>query len=112
MTDHSVHIVICLTSVCYNRTMFIIEGLVYYLPAEAFKQSLTSISETAVAGSRLFFDFLHLDSLANNVLHPGLETLLMVRELPSAFCLCKQVSVSFRTLGVATSSSCAVTPAV
>lgn len=55
-----------------------IEGLVYYLPAEAFKQSLTSISETAVAGSRLFFDFLHLDSLANNVLHPGLETLLMV----------------------------------
>jgi hypothetical protein len=58
--------------------MFIIEGLVYYLPPEAFKKSLTGISETAVAGSRLFFDFLHLDALSNEITMPGLETLLVV----------------------------------
>jgi O-methyltransferase involved in polyketide biosynthesis len=58
--------------------MFIIEGLVYYLPPEAFKASLTGISETAVAGSRLFFDFLHLDALSNEITMPGLETLLVV----------------------------------
>lgn len=73
--------------------MFIIEGLVYYLPPEAFKQSLTSISETAVAGSRLFFDFLHLESLSNEVLHPGLETLLMVRP-------CKQAVVLLLANGI------------
>ncbi|WIA21539.1 hypothetical protein OEZ85_000736 [Tetradesmus obliquus] len=60
-----------------RRTMFIIEGLVYYLPPEAFKKSLTGISETAVAGSRLFFDFLHLDALSNEIVMPGLETLLV-----------------------------------
>ncbi|KAF6252539.1 S-adenosyl-L-methionine-dependent methyltransferase [Scenedesmus sp. NREL 46B-D3] len=60
-----------------RRTMFIIEGLVYYLPPQAFKKSLTGISETAVAGSRLFFDFLHLDALSNEIVMPGLETLLV-----------------------------------
>lgn len=60
-----------------RRTMFIMEGLIYYLPPEAFKASLTSISETAVAGSRLFFDFLHLDALSGEIWNPGLETLLV-----------------------------------
>lgn len=60
-----------------KRTMFIIEGLVYYLPPGAFKQQLTAISETAVRGSRLFFDFMHLDALSGEVFRPGLETLLV-----------------------------------
>lgn len=61
-----------------RRTMFIIEGLVYYLPPAAVKQQLTAISETAVRGSRLFFDFMHLDALSGEVFRPGLETLLVV----------------------------------
>eukprot|EP00878_Enallax_costatus_P002294 GHUV01002469.1.p1 GENE.GHUV01002469.1~~GHUV01002469.1.p1 ORF type:complete len:300 (+),score=73.22 GHUV01002469.1:1296-2195(+) len=60
-----------------RRTMFIIEGLVYYLPPAAVKQQLTAISETAVRGSRLFFDFMHLDALSGDVFRPGLETLLV-----------------------------------
>jgi len=58
-----------------KRTMFIIEGLVYYLPAAAFKQQLTAITETAVVGSRLFFDFIHLDAMSAESYQPGFETL-------------------------------------
>jgi O-methyltransferase involved in polyketide biosynthesis len=72
--------------------MFIIEGLVYYLPPAAFKSSLTGISETAVAGSRLFFDFLHLDALSNEITMPGLETLLVVS--CNCFCLLELLQVS------------------
>jgi hypothetical protein len=75
--------------------MFIIEGLVYYLPPEAFKKSLTGISETAVAGSRLFFDFLHLDALANEIVMPGLETLLVV----SSCCCFSNSSVDLPVTG-------------
>lgn len=70
-----------------KRTMFIIEGLVYYLPPAAFKQQLTAISETAVRGSRLFFDFLHLDALSGDVFRPGLETLLVVSSSSSSVSL-------------------------
>jgi len=58
-----------------KRTVFIIEGLVYYLPAAAFKQQLTAITETAVVGSRLFFDFIHLDAMSAETYQPGFETL-------------------------------------
>ena len=60
-----------------QKTMYIIEGLVYYLPPAAFKRQLTCISETAVVGSRLFFDFLHLSTLSGEVFHPGFETLMV-----------------------------------
>jgi methyltransferase (TIGR00027 family) len=58
-----------------KRTVFIIEGLVYYLPASAVKQQLTAITETAVVGSRLFFDFIHLDAMSAESYNPGFETL-------------------------------------
>jgi len=60
-----------------QKTMYIIEGLVYYLPPLAFKRQLTCISETAVVGSRLYFDFLHLSTLSGDKFHPGFETLMV-----------------------------------
>jgi len=51
---------------------------VYYLPAAAFKQQLTAITETAVVGSRLFFDFIHLDAMSAASYQPGFETLWLV----------------------------------
>jgi hypothetical protein len=51
---------------------------VYYLPASAVKQQLTAITETAVVGSRLFFDFIHLDAMSAESYNPGFETLWLV----------------------------------
>ena len=51
---------------------------VYYLPASAFKQQLNAITETAVVGSRLFFDYIHLDAMSAESYNPGFETLWLV----------------------------------
>jgi O-methyltransferase involved in polyketide biosynthesis len=61
-----------------QRTLFMTEGLVYYLPPAAFQQQLESISTNAAMGSRLFFDFLHLSTLSGENWHPGFETLMVV----------------------------------
>jgi O-methyltransferase involved in polyketide biosynthesis len=37
---------------------------VYYLPPEAFKGLLNAISDNAVLGSRLFFDFINLSTMS------------------------------------------------
>jgi hypothetical protein len=37
---------------------------VYYLPPRAFKALLGAISETAVVGSRLYFDFINLTTMS------------------------------------------------
>lgn len=58
--------------------MYMIEGLTYYLPPDAFKQQLQCISDCAVVGSRLYFDFLHLSTLSGEKWHPGFETLMVV----------------------------------
>lgn len=67
-----------------KRSLFIIEGLTYYLSPDAFKQQLTAISETAVVGSRLFMDTMRLDYLSAETCSPGLETMMLVRERPRA----------------------------
>lgn len=54
---------------------------VYYLPASAFKEQLTAITETAVAGSRLFFDYITLSAMSGETFMPGFETLWLVRGL-------------------------------
>eukprot|EP00879_Flechtneria_rotunda_P000635 GHRR01000748.1.p1 GENE.GHRR01000748.1~~GHRR01000748.1.p1 ORF type:complete len:385 (+),score=106.17 GHRR01000748.1:472-1626(+) len=71
-----------------KRTLFTMEGLIYYLPPAAVKQQLTSISETAVAGSRLFFDYLHLQTVAGDVFNPGFETMMVVGYRPIAALNC------------------------
>lgn len=53
------------------------EGLIYYLPPAAVQQLLTCISTISAPGSRVMLDFLHLDTLAGNVWHPGFETLML-----------------------------------
>jgi O-methyltransferase involved in polyketide biosynthesis len=52
----------------------------YYLPASAFKQQLTAITETAVVGSRLFFDYITLQAMSAETFNPGFETLWLVSE--------------------------------
>jgi hypothetical protein len=37
---------------------------VYYLPPQAFKNLLNAISDTAVLGSRLYFDFINLSTMS------------------------------------------------
>lgn len=56
----------------------------YYLPASAFKQQLNAITETAVVGSRLFFDYIHLDAMSAESYNPGFETLWLVSGLSPA----------------------------
>ncbi|KIZ07560.1 Putative S-adenosyl-L-methionine-dependent methyltransferase [Monoraphidium neglectum] len=60
-----------------KKTFFSIEGLVYYLPPLAFRSLLQSISDAAVVGSRVFFDFINLSTMAGEVFHPGFETLMV-----------------------------------
>lgn len=40
----------------------------YYLPPLAFKGLLTAIGETAVVGSRLYFDFINLTTMSGALL--------------------------------------------
>lgn len=61
-----------------KRTMFFMEGLIYYLPPAALQQLLSDISASCVAGSRLQFDFLHLSVLRGKKWMPGFDTLSLV----------------------------------
>jgi hypothetical protein len=49
------------------------QGLVYYLPPRAFKSLLSAISETAVVGSRLYFDFINLSTMSGEGAGRGFE---------------------------------------
>ncbi|GBF98456.1 S-adenosyl-L-methionine-dependent methyltransferase [Raphidocelis subcapitata] len=60
-----------------RRTLYLIEGLVYYLPPVAFKSLLSALAETAAVGSRLYFDFINLSTMSGDVFHPGFETLMV-----------------------------------
>lgn len=60
-----------------KRTLFVIEGLVYYLPPAAFKSLLAAISELSVVGSRLYLDFINLSTMSGEVFHTGFETLMV-----------------------------------
>jgi O-methyltransferase involved in polyketide biosynthesis len=51
------------------------EGLVYYLPACAVQQLLSSIQSVSAPKSRIVMDFVHLSALSGSVWHPGFETL-------------------------------------
>ncbi|KXZ56810.1 hypothetical protein GPECTOR_1g73 [Gonium pectorale] len=57
------------------KTLFTVEGLLYYLPPEAVTRLLKSIRSIAAPGSRVAFDFLHADVFSGKRYAPGYETL-------------------------------------
>ncbi|KAG2498652.1 hypothetical protein HYH03_003398 [Edaphochlamys debaryana] len=57
------------------RTLFTVEGLLYYLPPDAVSQLLVSIRSVAAPGSRVAFDFLRADVFSGAAWEPGYETL-------------------------------------
>ncbi|GLC35241.1 hypothetical protein PLESTM_000298500 [Pleodorina starrii] len=57
------------------RTLFTVEGLVYYLPPAAVTRLFESIRQVASPGSRAAFDFLHQDVFSGRKWAPGYETL-------------------------------------
>ncbi|KAG2429495.1 hypothetical protein HXX76_010731 [Chlamydomonas incerta] len=57
------------------RTLFTVEGLVYYLPPAAVSRLLASIRSVAAPGSRLAFDYLEQDVFAGRRFAAGYETL-------------------------------------
>eukprot|EP01026_Neomeris_dumetosa_P005107 TRINITY_DN113_c1_g1_i5.p2 TRINITY_DN113_c1_g1~~TRINITY_DN113_c1_g1_i5.p2 ORF type:complete len:283 (+),score=39.31 TRINITY_DN113_c1_g1_i5:430-1278(+) len=57
-----------------QRTLFTIEGLIYYLPEQAVKALFIGIDKVAAPGSRVFFDFLHKGCLEGKQNPPGWMT--------------------------------------
>eukprot|EP01025_Chloroclados_australasicus_P023684 TRINITY_DN2396_c0_g1_i4.p1 TRINITY_DN2396_c0_g1~~TRINITY_DN2396_c0_g1_i4.p1 ORF type:complete len:400 (-),score=58.39 TRINITY_DN2396_c0_g1_i4:3780-4979(-) len=57
-----------------QRTLFTIEGLIYYLPEEAVKNLFLGLEAVAAPGSRIFFDFLHKGCLEGTINPPGWMT--------------------------------------
>lgn len=60
----------------FDRTrpaLFLVEGLVYYLPVRAVHALIQSVADLAEPGSRLCFDFLHLDALEGRAKYAGWE---------------------------------------
>lgn len=58
-----------------RRTLFTVEGLLYYLDPSAVRRLLAGIREVAAPGSRLAFDYLHADVFDGRRYEPGYETL-------------------------------------
>ncbi|GIL48590.1 hypothetical protein Vafri_4651 [Volvox africanus] len=58
-----------------DKTLFTVEGLLYYLPPLAVARLLVSIRAVASPGSRVAFDFLHQDVFSGRRWEPGYETL-------------------------------------
>lgn len=58
-----------------TRSLFIVEGLVYYLKPTAVKGLLESISALSAKGSRLQFDFVRLSTLTGDNFNPGFDTM-------------------------------------
>lgn len=58
-----------------KRSLFIVEGLVYYLKPEAVKGLLESVAALSAKGSRLQFDFLRLSTFAGDTFNPGFDTM-------------------------------------
>eukprot|EP00198_Chlamydomonas_reinhardtii_P010151 XP_001699488.1 predicted protein [Chlamydomonas reinhardtii] len=57
------------------RTLFTVEGLLYYLPPPAVRRLLGSIREVAAPGSLVAFDYLEQDVFAGRRFAAGYETL-------------------------------------
>ncbi|GLI66322.1 hypothetical protein VaNZ11_010101, partial [Volvox africanus] len=58
-----------------DKTLFTVEGLIYYLPPLAVARLLVSLRAVASPGSRVAFDFLHQDVFSGRRWEPGYETL-------------------------------------
>ncbi|KAG2426758.1 hypothetical protein HXX76_012815 [Chlamydomonas incerta] len=56
-----------------QRTLFTVEGLIYYLPQAAAGGLLAALSGLAVPGSRVYFDFMSLDALEGRGKFPGFK---------------------------------------
>lgn len=59
-------------------TLYIIEGLIYYLPAAAVDALFRSISALAAPGSTICFDFLDSAALEKRVKFAGFKTMAKV----------------------------------
>lgn len=59
-----------------QKTFFMAEGLVYYLPPGAVKELLTSVTNSAAPGSRFLMDFMQLSVMMGLKWQPGYETLI------------------------------------
>eukprot|EP01023_Acetabularia_acetabulum_P037892 TRINITY_DN3618_c0_g1_i1.p1 TRINITY_DN3618_c0_g1~~TRINITY_DN3618_c0_g1_i1.p1 ORF type:complete len:393 (+),score=88.68 TRINITY_DN3618_c0_g1_i1:234-1412(+) len=57
-----------------QRTLFTIEGLIYYLPEQAVVSMFKGIEQVAAPGSRIFFDFCHKGCLEGTENPPGWMT--------------------------------------
>ena len=62
-----------------GKTVFTLEGLIYYLPPPAAAALLASARRLASPGSMLAFDFLHADVLEGRVRPPAFRVTAQVR---------------------------------
>jgi O-methyltransferase involved in polyketide biosynthesis len=60
-----------------QRTLFITEGLTYYLPPEAVASLLSSVAAAAPKGSRFAFDFMERSCAEGHGWRPGYDTLAL-----------------------------------
>ena len=60
-----------------QRTLFITEGLTYYLPPEAVASLLSSVAQAAPKGSRFAFDFMERSCAEGATWRPGYDTLAL-----------------------------------
>lgn len=60
-----------------QRTLFITEGLTYYLPPEAVASLLSSVAAAAPKGSRFAFDFMERSCAEGTSWRPGYDTLAL-----------------------------------
>jgi O-methyltransferase involved in polyketide biosynthesis len=60
-----------------QRTLFITEGLTYYLPPEAVASLLASVAAAAPRGSRFAFDFMERSCAEGRGWRPGYDTLAL-----------------------------------
>jgi O-methyltransferase involved in polyketide biosynthesis len=61
-----------------KRSLFICEGLTYYLAPDAVRRLFADVAGISCAGSRFMFDFLQLSVLSGRKWSPGFGTLQLV----------------------------------
>ena len=65
-----------------KRTLFIWEGVIYYLPEESVRSVLTTVRDHSAAGSRIVFDYILSDGLAGDEkLYGAKEAMKLWREM-------------------------------
>ncbi|KAL3147587.1 hypothetical protein ABBQ38_014640 [Trebouxia sp. C0009 RCD-2024] len=83
-------------------SLFLCEGLLYYLPQYAVDKLISDVAALAAPGSLFYFDFLHLDVLEGRSAAVGYDNTAKVVAIkgepflsgmhPSAACLCKTLA--------------------